>query len=254
MDQPNLIYDQKAREALRLGSIGSPLGDIPAHVATPYLYARQAIQESPSEGGVFLDLGCGMGLHSFFPIDKGYKVLGWDLSKKSIEVALLKAEKASLLEKVQFEVRSAYDLKEFHNHFDVIFCSGVLYYLELEKIAPMIEDALKPGGRFYCIETNGKNWILSFYRRLRQRFRPYRDQQTLNRLLSYRELKALSKNFEKYQIIGFDFFTLMARFVPQPMKAHYLKIAKKADFFILNTLGLRGLSFKFYFCGQKKSV
>ena len=223
---------------------------IPLHLSAPYRFHEKQL---PVKDGLFLDFGCGTGLHSFYPLTRGYRVFGLDISEKSVLAARTLAEKQGVTEKCHFQHGSLDALAESNESFDVIFMSGVLYYLDRSQALPLIVSKLVPGGRFICIETNAENRLMNLWRRFRQILRGDRDQQTLSHLLGPGELKGFSRYFPQTQIVYFDFLTLFGvalKKIPL-VREIFHRLARSADYFLLNRLGLSSLSFKMYFVGTK---
>lgn len=118
------------------------------------------LNKSDWKGLRFLDVGCGMGRNSLWPMQ--YGALGGvaiDLDDRSIQSA-----KNNLAQYPSVEVRkcSAYELP-FVDEFDLAFSIGVIHHLEFpERAMARMTAAVKPGGRVliwvYGRENNG--WLL----------------------------------------------------------------------------------------------
>lgn len=111
-------------------------------------------------GKHFLDVGCGMGRNSYWPLTYGA------VSGRSVDVddKSLASAKRTLSRFANSEVQkcSAYDLAATA-HFDVAFSIGVIHHLEFpEKALAAMRGAVKPGGDVaiwvYGRENNG--WLL----------------------------------------------------------------------------------------------
>jgi len=112
------------------------------------------------QGKTFLDLGCGMGRNSYWPMRYGAAGgLAIDLDERSLAAA-----RRTLAGYPALEVRrtSAYALDE-RDRFDVAFSIGVLHHLEKPALAlGNMVRAVKPGGRVmiwvYGLENN--RWLV----------------------------------------------------------------------------------------------
>lgn len=112
------------------------------------------------QGKTFLDVGCGMGRNSYWPMRYGAAGgLAVDLDERSLASA-----RQTLADCPTVEVRrtSAYDLTE-ENRFDIAFSIGVIHHLEdPERALANMVRAAKPGGRVmiwvYGLENN--RWIV----------------------------------------------------------------------------------------------
>jgi SAM-dependent methyltransferase len=120
------------------------------------------------QGKRFLDVGCGMGRNSHWPMTYGAA------SGVSIDVddRSLAAARRTLASWAAAEVRkmSAYEI-EFENSFDIAFSIGVIHHLAepLRALGQMVKAA-KPGGQVmiwvYGYENN--EWIVRYFDPLRK--------------------------------------------------------------------------------------
>jgi len=119
-------------------------------------------------GATFLDVGCGMGRNSFWPMSYGAAGgVAIDLDPRSLAAARHNLARFPTLE---VHEKSAYDLP-FADRFDIAFSIGVIHHLEFpaRALAAMVR-AVKPGGRVaiwvYGLENNG--WLIGFLNPLRR--------------------------------------------------------------------------------------
>ena len=115
----------------------------------------------------FLDVGCGMGRNSFWPLSYGAQ-LGVSID---VDEGTLKSAKKnlSIFHNSNVEFCSAYDI-EYKNEFDVVFSIGVIHHLEYPlKALKAMKKAVKPGGEIaiwvYGHENN--EWITGILNPLR---------------------------------------------------------------------------------------
>ncbi len=102
-----------------------------------------------AQGGVLLDLGCGPGYHAVELAERGYAVVGYDLSLHQLALAAdVAQERNQKLNLMQGDMREM----AFEAVFDGIYCWNTTFgYFEEEKnlvVAERIFKALKPGGTF----------------------------------------------------------------------------------------------------------
>ncbi len=99
-----------------------------------------------------LDLACGFGRHSISFAQKGYSVVGVDITKDYIDDAIKTAGELEL--EIDFICDDIRNLK-FNNEFDVVLnlADGAIGYLENDeenlKIFDMIAKSLKPSGKHF---------------------------------------------------------------------------------------------------------
>jgi SAM-dependent methyltransferase len=107
-----------------------------------------------------LDLACGYGRHALSFAQKGFSVIGIDITKDYIDDAMKNAKKNSLkAEFVQLDIRDVC----FENEFDVVLnlADGAIGYLETDeenlKIFDVISRALKNGGKHFMDVCNAEH-------------------------------------------------------------------------------------------------
>lgn len=126
------------------------------------------LQPDEWRGKSFLDVGCGMGRNSYWPLRYGAsRSVSIDVDQRSLEAArrtLAAFPNAAVIE------ASAYDIP-FTDEFDIVFSIGVIHHLEHpERALHRMVQAVRPGGRVliwvYGLENN--EWIVSFVDPLRK--------------------------------------------------------------------------------------
>lgn len=118
-------------------------------------------------GKSFLDVGCGMGRNSYWPIAWGAaRGVAIDMDERSLAAA------RAVLAELPVEVRrmSAYDIG-FENAFDIVFSLGVVHHLAAPAEAlRQMTKAATPGGHVliwvYGYENN--EWIVRWFDPLRR--------------------------------------------------------------------------------------
>ena len=101
----------------------------------------------PPEGRLLLDLGCGLGRHMHFAADKGFKVVGCDISPKTLEVAedLARAKELAM----EFVQCDFLDLPFNNNVFSGVVAIDAIHHDFLENILSSLREVhrvLAPGG------------------------------------------------------------------------------------------------------------
>jgi demethylmenaquinone methyltransferase/2-methoxy-6-polyprenyl-1,4-benzoquinol methylase len=94
-----------------------------------------------------LDLGCGPGTMSEDCLGIADEVWGVDGSERMISIAAARAKDLQISDKVHFEMGNAEKLRFDNDYFDIVFCIGVLRYLDSwEEGLREIYRVLKPTG------------------------------------------------------------------------------------------------------------
>ena len=120
------------------------------------------------QGKDFLDVGCGMGRNSYWPLRYGAAGgVAVDIDERSLKRA---RRNLKAFPTIQVMRMSAYDLP-FEDRFDLAFSIGVIHHLERpERALERMVRAVKPGGRVliwvYGRENNG--WLVSVLDPLRR--------------------------------------------------------------------------------------
>ncbi len=110
-------------------------------------------------GKSFLDVGCGMGRNSFWPMTYGARDgVAVDIDERSLAAARrnLAAFPAAVMRS------SAYDLP-FADHFDIAFSIGVIHHLDdPPRAMRRLVRAVKPGGQvlIWVYAREGNGWLL----------------------------------------------------------------------------------------------
>lgn len=113
-------------------------------------------------GRCVLEYGCGMGERLFRLSRAGARCHGIDLSDYAIEVLCERAAAAGV--GIEYRVMNAENLTFPDQTFDLIFGSGILHHLDLERSLSSVARTLKPDGRAVFIEPLGHNRLINRYR------------------------------------------------------------------------------------------
>jgi SAM-dependent methyltransferase len=118
------------------------------------------LQPQDWRGVTFLDVGCGMGRNSYWPMTYGATAgLAIDVDDRSLAAA---RRTLAPFANMRIEKRSAYEIG-CKDEFDLVFSIGVIHHLEHPEVAlANMVKAAKPGGRLliwvYGLENN--RWVV----------------------------------------------------------------------------------------------
>jgi len=125
-------------------------------------FRRWTVHIAPQDwaGKVFLDVGCGMGRNSYWPLSYGAaEGVSIDVDENSLASA---RRTLAPFPNATVRAMSAYEI-DYLDHFDIAFSIGVIHHLEFPETAlRQMAKATKPGGRVliwvYGLENN--QWIV----------------------------------------------------------------------------------------------
>jgi len=133
-------------------------------------FLRWTIHLAPGDwrGKSFLDVGCGMGRNSLWPMTYGAcEGCAVDIDERSLASA---RRNLARFPAVQIMRSSAYDLP-FVDRFDFVFAIGVIHHLEDPvRVLRKMARAVKPGGRvlIWVYGCDGNRWLVSVLDPLRR--------------------------------------------------------------------------------------
>jgi len=251
-------YEEKAKEFLKEKSEKKWLGDFedfePQNLES-FRFCYELLKKN-CQNKIILDYGCGNGIHSFFPIEKGAKkVVGIDLSEKSLVIARWRAKNLGISqEKVQF-LKMDCEKTEFPaDFFDIIFDGGTFSSLNLKRAYPELARVLKPEGILIGIETFGHNPIANLKRKI-NRILGKRTSWAASHIFQEKELRMAEKYFSKTKTYFFHPLScLVFPILNLPGGKILLKFLEKIDKILLLFPFLRKYAFKvvFIFKNPKK--
>ena len=197
---------------------------------------------------VILDYGCGNGIHSGFLVKSGAKkVVGIDLSEKSLAVARQRAMKEGIEEKIEFLKMDCEKMDFPDNSFDIIFDGGTFSSIDFKNVFPELVRVLKPEGRVLGIETFGHNPIANLKRRL-NRATGKRTEWAAEHIFCQKDLRTAKKYFGKIDVRYFHIVSFLAiPFLKMPGGKILLKLLEKTDKILFLLPFLRKYGFKIVF-------
>jgi SAM-dependent methyltransferase len=133
-------------------------------------FRRWTVHLRPEDwrGRRFLDVGCGMGRNSFWPMTYGAREgVAVDIDDRSLASAQRNLAQFAAMQVLR---SSVYDLP-FENRFDIAFSIGVIHHLEFpgKALARMVR-AVRPGGQviIWVYGKENNRWLVSVLNPLRK--------------------------------------------------------------------------------------
>jgi len=126
------------------------------------------ISKEEWQGKTFLDVGCGTGRNSFWPLRYGaVQGTAIDVNEGSLSSA---RENLSSMRNATVQEMSAYNIS-YQDSFDIVFSIGVIHHLEFPEEALLnMKKAVKPGGKVliwvYGYENN--EWVVKYLNPVRK--------------------------------------------------------------------------------------
>lgn len=149
-----------------------------------------------SKNSLILDLGCGSGRDAKIFTEKGYRVIGIDLSKKLLEIAQRTAPKA------EFRLMDILKLDFPDNYFDGIWAAGSLPHIPKKDIPAAITQihrVLKKGRILFISLKEGEGEILKEDKRYKEieKFWSFFKQEEIENYLKKENFRILSSDITK---------------------------------------------------------
>lgn len=204
------------------------------------------------QGKIVLDYGCGNGVHTIEIAKMGAeKVIGIDLSEKSLEIAKQRAKREGRGDKVEFLKMDCEKVEFPDNYFDIIFDGGTFSSLNLKVAYPELVRVLKPGGALIGIETFGHNPFTNLIRKL-NKLTGKRTGWATAHIFQNKNLAEAEKYFSRIKVYYFHFISWLAfPFLGIPGGKLLLKLLEFIDKILLSLPFLRKYAFKTVFIFSK---
>ncbi len=239
-------YDRQAQKWLQEKRVGDfeifePL------VLGSYKFLYRLL-ENYCQNKVVLDYGCGNGIHSVHLAKMGAKkVIGIDLSEKSLEIARERVKRAGLVDKIEFLKMDCEKMEFPYNSFDIIFDGGTFSSLDLKQAYPELARVLKPDGFLIGIETFGHNPFTNLKRKI-NKLTGKRTSWATEHILKMKDFKGAEEHFSKVEIYYFHLISWLAfPFLRFKGAKAFLRVLESLDKILLKLLFLKKYAFKIVF-------
>ena len=171
-----------------------------------------------------LDYGCGIGSSMEKVINfNPKKITGIDISEVSIQKAMSKLKSTKI--NVHCLVENCENTKINSSSFDIVYGTGILHHLQLDKSLNEIYRLLKPNGTLAFIEPLGSNPLINIYRKLTPNSRSKDEHPLIKQDFDY-----IRSKFREIQIKYYGFLTLIFfPFYSSPAKSAFFNLLSKID-------------------------
>ena len=185
-----------------------------------------------------LDYGCGMGNVAEKVINfKPKKLVAIDVSGEAIKKA--KSETKSEENKIDYRVENCENSNLSSDAFDIIYGSGILHHLNLNKSLKELNRMLKKGGIMLFAEPMATNPIINIYRKFTPKARSADEHP-----LTFQDIKLIESIFKNVETKYYSFLTLvfLPFFYKSQKDSKFFHFISGIDRMILKTKYLRFLA------------
>ena len=152
-------------------------------------------------GDNVLEIGCGITSINKNVAEIGANVTIIDISEKAIEITKRKLINDKL--NISCMVMDAENLTFNNNSFDLVYGSGILHHLNIEKAITEINRVLKNGGKAIFYEPLGHNILVNLFRGITPSLRTEDEHPLLKE-----DLRVIKRFFPKTKFYYFYLFSL----------------------------------------------
>jgi len=205
-----------------------------------------AYTSQKSKNKIVLDYGCGIGsVTQKIATLKPSKLFGIDISEISISKAIENAKNLNL--QINYSVDNCEETRFKAETFDLVFGSGILHHLDLEKSLVEINRILKKGGEMVFLEPLGANPLINFYRKLTPKSRSEDEHPFLKKDFNF-----INSLFKQVTVKYYGFFTLIFfLFYKNPQKSSVFKIISKLDYYFFKIKYFKNLAWSVMIVAKK---
>ncbi len=203
--------------------------------------------------GKILVLGCGDVDITLLSKYKFNQIVGIDISPESVKKINLFIKNKGLGDKIKCFVMDAHNLEFSDKEFDIIFGTGILHHLNIEKASEEMRRVLKDNGEIIFMEPLGINPVLNWHRK-----RTPEARTEFEHPLRSKDFKTIKKYFS-ISTKGFYLFTILSFGFKTIIKSDFLyKISRLAlsglDMLLLSVLPLDYLCWITIIEGKKRNL
>lgn len=212
---------------------------------TKFYYDQIFAELSKHNGLTILDYGCGDGKKHFQYANGQNKIVGIDISSKSVELANSNAKRQNL--NAEYIVMDCEKMSFSADSFNVVLDFGTFSSLNMDLAVNELCRVLKKNGTMICIETYGHNPFMKVKRQINVLFRK-RTKWAAQHIMKKQGWRAISDKFERCDIHYFHilvlFLPVILKFLPGSIGNKLLSIVEKIDSALLRINFFQFLAFK----------
>lgn len=189
-----------------LWAISTPLDQIAVKEAfeAPTALENKAILALMGDlgGKRLLDIGCGLGESSVYFALQGAQVTASDLSPGMVNCAIALGKVHGV--EIQGLVQSGESLDVVPESYDIVYIANTIHHVtDKRQLFAQIQNALKPGGRFFSFDPLAYNPVINVYRRMATEVRTEDEAP-----LTFDDLRLAGEYFQNVQHREFWILTL----------------------------------------------
>jgi ubiquinone/menaquinone biosynthesis C-methylase UbiE len=153
-----------------------------------------------------IEYGCGTHSHAFALAEREAQlVTAIDISPVAIEIAEATSRAKSVRGNLTFKIMNAEELEFDESSIDLIFGSGILHHLDIEKSLSSMVRVLHPSGKAIFIEPMGYNIFINLFRKLTPNIRSKDEHPLL-----HKDLVLFKKYFKNVEVKYFYLTSILA--------------------------------------------
>ena len=193
-----------------------------------------------------LDFGCGTGSFTEKVLNFNPKrIVAIDISEEAIKIAKESSNKKQI--SIEYRVENCESLNLSSESFDLIYGSGILHHLDLDKSLGELKRILRKNGKIIFIEPMATNPIINLYRKFTPKARSVDEHP-----FKFTDIRYIKSLFKNVQITYYGFFTLFFfNFYKNPEKSKVFKFLRKVDETFLNSKYFKFLAWSVLIEAQK---
>ncbi|MBB5572551.1 MULTISPECIES: class I SAM-dependent methyltransferase [Rhizobium] len=218
----------------RFGAVEERKQDSFYFAAQPAMDAYWRLARAACPGREVLEYGCSNGMSSIGLARFAKRITGIDISDVAVQQATNAAVRRGI-SNVTFQVDNAENMNLPSAGFDVVFGSGILHHLVLEKALGEVRRVLRPGGKAFFFEPLGHNPVINLYRNWTPTARTVDEHPLLKS-----DFEIVRKHFSNCDLEFFALATLASiPFRRSPLGAAIRAVGKQIDMPLLKIPGAK---------------